>query len=116
MCICRSLHRCRSGQAYDYAKKMIGEDLVTKQTGPQGRRVDKVFLMERVYMRRELYFSIVLDRASAGPVIVASASGGTSIEDIAESSPEAIMKMPVDVHEGLTEEVRCVIHSKSLSS
>jgi hypothetical protein len=59
--------------------------------------------MERLYMRRELYFSIMLDRASNGPVIVASTRGGTSIEDVAESTPEAILKMPVDIAVGVTD-------------
>jgi succinyl-CoA synthetase beta subunit len=49
--------------------------------------------MERLYMRRELYFSIVLDRAAGGPIIVASTCGGTSIEDVAARSPELIMKV-----------------------
>ena len=53
----------------------------------------QVFLMERLYMRRELYFSIVLDRAYGGPVIVASTCGGTSIEDVAARSPELILKV-----------------------
>lgn len=53
----------------------------------------QVFLMERLYMRRELYFSIVLDRAAGGPIIVASTCGGTSIEDVAERNPELIIKV-----------------------
>jgi succinyl-CoA synthetase beta subunit len=53
----------------------------------------QVFLMERLYMRRELYFSIMLDRKSNGPVIVASTQGGTSIEDVAARTPGAIIKV-----------------------
>jgi hypothetical protein len=53
----------------------------------------QVFLMERLYMRRELYFSIVLDRTAGGPIIVASTCGGTSIEDVAARSPELIIKV-----------------------
>jgi succinyl-CoA synthetase beta subunit len=60
--------------------------------------------MERLYMRREMYLSILLDRASAGPVVVASPKGGTSIEDVAESDPSAIMKMPIDMESGPTAE------------
>jgi len=60
--------------------------------------------MERLYMRREAYFSILLDRSFGGPVIVASPRGGTSIEDVAEATPELIMKEPVDLATGPTEE------------
>jgi len=94
----------RAGQARDIASKMLNQTLVTKQTGERGRRVQKVFLMERLYMRRELYFSIMLDRKSNGPVIVASTRGGTSIEDVAARSPEAIIKVPVDIITGVTPE------------
>jgi hypothetical protein len=52
--------------------------------------------MERLYMRRELYFSIMLDRSSFGPLIVASTKGGTSIEDVAHRTPEAIIKVSAD--------------------
>jgi succinyl-CoA synthetase beta subunit len=83
---------------------MIGETLVTKQTGAKGIEVAKVFLMERVYMRREMYFSILMDRASQGPVMVASPAGGTSIEDVAEATPELIFKENIDIMTGPTEE------------
>ena len=53
--------------------------------------------MERLYLRREMYFSILLDRAYSGPVFIASSSGGTSIEDIAETTPELICKEAVDM-------------------
>lgn len=52
--------------------------------------------MERVYMRREMYISIMMDRKSGGPIIVASSKGGTSIEDIAASTPELIFKVDLD--------------------
>jgi succinyl-CoA synthetase beta subunit len=80
---------------------MLGATLVTKQTGERGRRVDKVFLMERLYMRREMYLSMAMDRAAGGPVIVVSPRGGTSIEDVAAKTPEAILKVPVDIVAGL---------------
>ncbi|CAE7942567.1 unnamed protein product, partial [Symbiodinium sp. KB8] len=82
---------------------MLGQTLVTKQTGPEGKLVNKVFLMERVYMRREMYLSIVMDRAAAGPLLVASPFGGTSIEDVAASNPDAILAVPTNIEEGLTE-------------
>jgi succinyl-CoA synthetase beta subunit len=92
----------RPGQAAELASKMLGQHLVTKQTGAEGRRVDKVYLMERLYLRRETYFSIMLDRSAHGPLIVASPKGGTSIEDVAEATPEAILKMPIDQASGPT--------------
>lgn len=83
---------------------MLGQTLVTKQTGEKGIEVAKVFLVERVYMRREMYFSILMDRASQGPVIVASPAGGTSIEDVAAATPELIFKETVDIMKGVTDE------------
>jgi len=92
------------GQARELASKMLGQTLVTKQTGPEGRLVSRVYLMERLYMRREMYFSIVLDRASGGPVLVGSPAGGTAIEDVAESNPELIFKEPCDLEAGPSDE------------
>ena len=66
---------------------MLNQVLVTKQTGPDGKLVQKVLLSERLYLRRECYFSIMMDRASQGPVMVGCAEGGTSIEDLAASEP-----------------------------
>ncbi|KAF4322249.1 hypothetical protein BBO99_00002268 [Phytophthora kernoviae] len=98
------VHMCtKPEQAADFAKKMLGETLVTKQTGEKGIEVAKVFLMERVWMRREMYFSILMDRASQGPVMVASPAGGTSIEDVAEATPELIFKESVDIKTGPTD-------------
>lgn len=97
---------CRPGQARDFAEKMLGQRLITRQTGEEGKPVNKVFLMERVYMRRELYLSIVMDRVSGGPVLVASAQGGTSIEEVAEKNPEAITKSYIDINKGVDRSVR----------
>ncbi|CAE7880892.1 unnamed protein product, partial [Symbiodinium sp. KB8] len=76
----------------------------TSAAGAEGLPCEKVLLMERVYMRKEMYLSILMDRASGGPVIVASAQGGTSIEDVAEATPEAISTTPVDIEKGPTPE------------
>ena len=85
----------RKGQAFEIASKMLGQRLITKQTGSEGKQCNKVYLMQRLYMRRECYLSIMLDRSSNGPVIIASPRGGTSIEDVAAATPEAILKVPV---------------------
>jgi succinyl-CoA synthetase beta subunit len=60
-------------------------------------------LVERMYTRREMYISIMLDRAFGGPVFIASPEGGTSIEDVAEATPELIFKQPVNIIEGITD-------------
>lgn len=99
------VHICYSpDRAADVANEMIGQHLVTKQTGSQGRICEKVLITERLYMRREMYFAITYDRASQGAVIVASRIGGTSIEDIAASDPSAITKVSVGTKSGLGEE------------
>lgn len=93
----------KADQAFDYADKMLGEELVTKQA-PNGILCQKVYLMERVYMRREMYLSIMMDRASGGPLLVGSAQGGTSIEDVAAATPDAIKTVPIDITKGLSKE------------
>ena len=99
------VHMCtKPGMAKDYAQKMLGEYLVTKQA-PNGILCNKVLLMERMYMRREMYLSILMDRGvSQGPLMVASPRGGTSIEDVAHSNPEVIFTHPISITEGLTDE------------
>lgn len=93
----------KPGQAHDFAEQMLGQELVTKQA-PKGIICNKVFLMERMYMRREMYLSILMDRASQGPLLVASPRGGTSIEDVAKSNPEVIFTQPIDITEGIQDE------------
>lgn len=99
------VHMCKSSdEAKDYAVKMLDKCLVTKQTGEKGINVGKVFLMEKLDLKREMYFSILMDRVSAGPVIVASPAGGTSIEDVAAETPELIFKEEIDIMTGPTDE------------
>jgi succinyl-CoA synthetase beta subunit len=82
-------------EAEQLAKQMIGMTLVTHQTGPEGRKVGRVLIEEGVEIDRELYLSIVIDRASACPVIIASAAGGMDIEEVAASHPEQILREPI---------------------
>jgi succinyl-CoA synthetase beta subunit len=70
--------------------------LVTHQTGPEGRVVRRVLIEEGLQMQRELYLSIVLDRAAGRPVIMASAAGGMDIEEVAEKTPEKIVRVHVN--------------------
>jgi succinyl-CoA synthetase beta subunit len=75
--------------------------LITPQTGPQGVKVKEIFVESASKIEREIYLSIVLDRVSAGPMIIASAEGGMEIEKLAHERPEAILKVPVDPVAGL---------------
>jgi succinyl-CoA synthetase beta subunit len=88
-------------EAREVAAKMLGQTLVTHQTGPPGRVVNKVLIAESVEIAREIYFAILLDRASAAPLVVASTEGGVEIETVAAKSPEKIMREPVDPLAGL---------------
>ena len=78
------------------AKQIIGMTLVTHQTGPEGRRVGRVLIEEGLRIERELYLSIVIDRAAACPVVIASAAGGLDIEEVAASEPEKILREFID--------------------
>ena len=88
-------------EARDVAGKMLGQTLVTHQTGAAGRLVNKVLIAESVDIEREIYFAVLLDRATAAPLIVASTEGGVEIETVAEKSPEKIMREPIDPLAGL---------------
>jgi succinyl-CoA synthetase beta subunit len=83
------------------AAKMLGQILVTHQTGPAGRVVNKVLVAESADIAREIYFAILLDRATAAPLIVASTEGGVEIEAVAAKSPEKIIREPIDPLAGL---------------
>jgi succinyl-CoA synthetase beta subunit len=85
----------------DVALKMLGQILVTHQTGPAGRKVNKLLVAESADIAREIYFAVLLDRATAAPVIVASTEGGVEIEAIAAKSPEKIIREPIDPLAGL---------------
>jgi succinyl-CoA synthetase beta subunit len=85
----------------DVALKMLGQILVTHQTGPAGRKVNKVLVAESADIAREIYFAVLLDRTTAAPVIVASTEGGVEIEAVAAKSPEKIIREPIDPLAGL---------------
>ncbi|MEM9399037.1 MAG: ADP-forming succinate--CoA ligase subunit beta [Verrucomicrobiota bacterium] len=96
------VHVCKtSDMVGDFAKKMIGETLVTHQTGPEGKLVRRVMVAEAQEIDRELYFAILVDRVTSAPTIVASQQGGMDIEKVAEEDPEAIFHEPVDPGLGL---------------
>ena len=88
-------------EAREIARKMLGQTLVTHQTGPAGRIVNKVLVAEAAQIAREVYFAILLDRATAAPLIVASTEGGVEIETVAAKSPEKIIRESIDPLAGL---------------
>ena len=83
------------------ASEILGMQLVTKQTGPEGQLVRKVLIEEALDIKSEYYLSVLLDRAIGKPLIMASTAGGMNIEEVAEEDPDAIVKQPVDPHLGL---------------
>ncbi len=88
-------------QAVELAGKMLQNTLVTHQTGPEGKLVQKVLIAESVDIEKEYYIAILLDRASGAPVVIASTEGGVDIESVAEKTPEKIWKLPVHPALGL---------------
>ncbi|PYR48201.1 MAG: ADP-forming succinate--CoA ligase subunit beta [Acidobacteria bacterium] len=88
-------------EAERLAAGMIGMTLVTHQTGPEGRVVSRVLVEEGLQMTRELYVSLVLDRSSGKPVMMASAAGGMDIEEVAATTPEKIHRVYIEPVVGL---------------
>jgi succinyl-CoA synthetase beta subunit len=80
----------------ELAKEILGMTLVTHQTGPEGKLVQKVYIEEGADIKDELYLGVVLDRAKEMPIIMASTEGGMEIEKVAEETPEKIVKVAVD--------------------
>src|SRR5437763_5673865 len=96
------VHLCKSPEeAREIASKMLGQVLVTHQTGAAGRVVNKVLVAEAAQIAREIYFAILLDRATATPLIVASTEGGVEIETVAAKSPEKIIRESINPLAGL---------------
>jgi len=85
------------------ADKMLGNTLVTAQTGPAGRKVQTVYFTVASDIKKEYYLAILLDRASSRPVIVASTEGGVEIEKVAHETPDRIHKVAVDPAYGLAD-------------
>jgi succinyl-CoA synthetase beta subunit len=102
-------HPCQRGvvlvrsadEARQNAARMLGNTLVTKQTGPEGKQVNVLLVEEGLEIARELYLGIVVDRESSRPVLIMSSEGGMEIEEVAARAPEKILKEPIDVDCGL---------------
>ena len=88
-------------EAGELAKKILGMTLVTPQTGPRGRLVKRLLVEEGLDIKRELYLSLLVDRAVEAPVIMASGAGGMEIEEVARENPAAILKETIRPAVGL---------------
>ncbi len=86
---------------YEKAKAMLGNVLVTKQTGPEGRLVSKLLIAAAPDIKKELYLAVLLDRNNGRPLIMASTEGGVDIEEVAAHTPEKIVKEHVDPAVGI---------------
>jgi len=87
----------------DAAEKILGTQLVTPQTGPEGKPVHQVLVESTSGLKKEYYASIVLDRGTANPCLIASAAGGMEIEEVAAKDPKKIFKATFSAKTGLTE-------------
>ena len=85
----------------NYANNILGNILVTKQTGPDGKLVNNLYVEGGCQIAHEYYLAILIDREEKMPLIMASCEGGMDIEEVAENTPEAIFKIHVDPNEGL---------------
>ncbi|HWX20010.1 MAG TPA: ADP-forming succinate--CoA ligase subunit beta [Candidatus Binatia bacterium] len=93
---------CKTAEdVFDKAKAMLGNVLVTKQTGPEGRLVSKLLITLAPNIQKELYLAVLLDRAISRPVMMASTEGGVDIEEVAAKTPEKITKEAIDPAVGM---------------
>ena len=90
-------------QVREYADAILGMQLVTHQTGPEGQKVRRLLIEEGADIKKELYVSMVTDRVSQRVVLMASSEGGMDIEEVAEKHPELIHKVAIDPSVGLTD-------------
>jgi succinyl-CoA synthetase beta subunit len=90
-----------SSEAAEEAQKMLGRTLVTKQTGPAGKVVNRVYIEDGAEIARELYLALLVDRAASRIAFVASTEGGMNIEEVAEKTPEKILRFSVDPASGI---------------
>lgn len=84
-----------ASKAQDMAKEMLGNSLVTKQSGEDGLPCNAVYLVQKINISKEMYLSVTLDRKAGCPTFIYSPAGGMSIEDVAETNPEQIFKLQV---------------------
>ncbi|HWN93721.1 MAG TPA: ADP-forming succinate--CoA ligase subunit beta [Methylomirabilota bacterium] len=88
---------CKSADdVFEKAKAMLGNVLVTKQTGPEGRLVSKLLIAAAPAIKKEFYLAVLLDRATSRPIVMASTEGGVDIEEVAAKTPDKILKETID--------------------
>jgi len=93
---------CKSAEdVYEKAKAMLGNVLVTKQTGPEGRLVSKLLVAAAPDIKKEFYLAVLLDRAASRPIMMVSTEGGVDIEEVAAKTPEKIVREPIDPAVGM---------------
>lgn len=97
--LCKSVEEVKEA-----AEEMYGKVLVTKQTGPEGKEVQRLYVTDGVDIDQEYYCSVILDRATASVTFMVSTEGGMDIEEVAEENPDAITKVAVDPVKGITDE------------
>ncbi len=103
-------------EAETVAGQILGMQLVTPQTGPEGQNVRTVLVEEQQNIAQELYLAVLLDRQIAKPIVMASTAGGMDIEEVAHENPEAIVRQAFDPHRGLQGyEARAVVRKLGLS-
>src|SRR5579872_3587289 len=91
-------------QVKEYAMAILGMQLVTHQTGPEGQKVRRLLIEEGADIKKELYVGMVVDRGTQKVVLMASTEGGMDIEEVAAKTPEKIFKVFIDPGEGLTDD------------
>ncbi|MFN7222873.1 MAG: ADP-forming succinate--CoA ligase subunit beta [Paracoccaceae bacterium] len=91
------------GEAAEFARQMLGRTLVTVQTGPAGKQVNRIYIEDGSDIERELYLAMLIDRVSSRVSFVVSTEGGMSIEDVAHDTPEKILTFTVDPASGLSD-------------
>ena len=100
----------------ELAGQMLGSTLVTVQTGPEGKQVNRLYVEQGIDIERELYLSIVLDRSASRNVVMASTEGGMEIEQVAEEQPEKILRQLIDPAIGLADfQARAIAFGLGLS-
>src|SRR5687767_5382826 len=93
---------CKTAEdVFEKAKAMLGNVLVTKQTGPEGRLVSKLLVAAAPPIKKEFYLAVLLDRATSRPIVMASTEGGVDIEEVAAKTPEKIVRETIDPAVGM---------------
>ena len=103
------VHVVPLSKTVEVAGKMLGQNLITKQTGKKGKPCNSLYVVEKFALQRELYLAFLLDRKHGGPVIVSSTEGGMDIEEVAATRPDKLLTTPVPIRTGLTREAAQVV-------